>query len=141
MAKHMGSYGNACFPSQSPKERVHICIGQRLSCPRPLQFDEQMVRLNVYGVDSADIGHNLINEIRRHIDSAWCMDRFDFRPILQETAITDMEPVFCDVHILHVKCKDFPDTHRRLIQEPNEQTIPLIGAGIEQFLYLGFRDG
>ena len=77
-----------------------------------MQFDEQVVRLNFYGVYVSYIGHDFIDEIRRHIDRAWRMDRFDFRPILKETAITDIQTVFRYVHILYVQCKDFPNTHR-----------------------------
>ena len=42
----------------------------------------------------------------------WRMDRFDFRPILKETTITDRQTVLRYVHVLHVKGKDFPNTHR-----------------------------
>jgi hypothetical protein len=77
-----------------------------------MQFDEQVVRLNFDGMDSADIGHDFIDESRRHINRAWGMGRFDFRPILKQTTITDRQTVFRDIHILHVQCKDFPNTHR-----------------------------
>lgn len=82
MAKHMGSDRYASFPSESPEERVHIYIGQCLACPRPLQFDEQVVCFNFYGVDFPDIGHDFIDESRRHINRAWRIVRFDLRPIL-----------------------------------------------------------
>src|SRR5947209_18874200 len=110
MAEYMGSYMNACFSSESPKERVHICIGQCLSCPRSLQFNEQVVRFNFYGMGFPDIRNNLINQIRRHIYTAGRMDCFDFRSILKRTTITDIKTVLSYVHILYPKRKDFPDT-------------------------------
>src|SRR6266849_4321964 len=105
-----------------------------------MQFDEEMVRFNFYGVNSADIGHNFINEVRRHINTTWRMDRFDFSSVLKGAAITDIETVLRYIHILHIKRKDFPDTHRRLIKESHQKTVPLIGACIKQCLYLGYRD-
>src|SRR6266849_8955624 len=105
-----------------------------------MQFDEEMVRFNFYGVDSADIGHNFINEVRRHVNTTWSMDCFDFRSILKDTAITDVQSVLRYINILHIKRKDFPDTHRRLITESHPKTVQLIGACIKQCLYLGYRD-
>src|SRR6266446_3303501 len=141
MAKHMGSHRNARFPSQPPKQGIHICVGKCLASLCPMQFDEHMIGGDFCRMCSSDVSHNLINEIRRDIKSARSVDGLDLGPVFEDAAITDMETIFGDIDILEPKgeCLPYPDC--RLIEEPNEKSISLVATGLKQFLNLVFRDG
>src|SRR5260221_10587263 len=112
-----------CFLSQAPKERIHILICHGLLRSLAAEFEKQMICLNIDGMCPSHVRNNLIDEIRGNIDGAWRMDRLDFSLILQLSTITNMNLVFCHIHILHKEGKELADAGCRFIQEPDQQTI------------------
>ncbi|SRR6266849_8031373 len=63
VAKDVWRDRNARAGSEPPKERVYICIGERLACTCALAFDEHMGGFHLGGVCDPNVGHNLVAEI------------------------------------------------------------------------------
>src|SRR6266700_1103567 len=63
VAKNMRSDRNASPRSESPKERVYVCIGKCLAGSGSMSFDEQMIRLHLRRVFNPNVGHNFVNEV------------------------------------------------------------------------------
>jgi hypothetical protein len=49
------------------------------------------------------IGNNPINQVRRDIQRAWCVDRFDFGSIGKFSAISNMDTILSHIDIFHEK--------------------------------------
>src|SRR5712692_4101742 len=141
MAKHMWRNRNACAGSEPPKERIDICIGQCLARSRALAFDEQVIGFHLGSVRDPDVGHDLIDEICRNIESTRRVDRFDLSTILKGSPITNMEFVFGHTDILHPERECFSHADGRFIEESDQEAIALIATGIQEKLHLLLGNG
>src|SRR5260370_11014348 len=52
-----------------------------------------------------------------------------------------MNAILSNIDVLDKKSKCLPDTHRRFVQKPDQETIPLIRTSVKECLYLVLRNG
>src|SRR5712692_4193554 len=100
-----------------------------------------MIRFYLKGMSDTNVRDDLIDEIFTDFYFPFAAGCFDLRTIGEWSSITDRQVASRHIDVLDEQGQRFPHANGAFVEQPDQEAITLVVAGIHQLPNLGLLDG